>query len=433
MKWSIGLFIIFLWTSPQAKIYIDIDQSSSRAFPIAIVTPTVKNTQDKDLAEVSEVFIDTLRRDLRVMGVFDVISPKGFIEPQKEAGLLKASEINFDHWKKIEAQGLVKGEIKNVADTFVIEMYLHDVTLQKQLTAKRYVGKKDQAREMAHRFGNAVVHALIGEQGVFDTQIAFICNPKGKKELCMMSFNGWNYRKITDYKNIVLSPAWDPLTNSIYFTAFNKKEKPQLYLYQIDRKKILSLTSLPGMVIGLSFDPVSKNIISALTKDGNSEIYLLNRYGDAIKRLTNHRKIDVSASYSPDGKEMVFVSDRDGSEQVYKMNLESQKVTRLTFKGTNNASPAWSPKGDKIAFSGMDTDRKVDIFVMNTDGSNLKRLTYDTGHNEDPTWAPDGNFIAFTSNRTGKSQIYMMRPNGKMQTQLTFKPWDHFMPAWERK
>ncbi|MEZ4819281.1 MAG: hypothetical protein R3A45_05095 [Bdellovibrionota bacterium] len=46
---------------------------------------------------------------------------------------------------------------------------------------------------MAHRFGNAVVNAL-GIKGVFDTQIAFICNPKGKKELCMMSFNGWNYQ-----------------------------------------------------------------------------------------------------------------------------------------------------------------------------------------------------------------------------------------------
>lgn len=432
MKWFLVIFSLLCATTTNAKIYIDINDASNRSFPIAVVTPHI-DSSNKDLIEVRNTFVDTLRKDLKVMGVFDLLSPKGYIEPKEEIKHVKAGLINFLHWRQIEAQALIKGTIKKTSDTYVIEMYLHDVFLAKQIMAKRYVGKKSQAREMAHRFGNAIVKELIGEKGVFDTQIAFVCKPKKKKELCMMSFNGWNYRKITDHNTIVLSPAWDPLTNSIYYTAFNKNKKPQLHLYQIDRKKILSLTSMPGMVIGLSFDPISKNIITSLTKDGNSEVYLLNRYGEAKKRLTKHRKIDVSASYSPDGKEMVFVSDRGGSAQIYKMNLRTKKVTRLTFKGNNNASPAWSPKGDKIAFAGMDTDGQFDIFTMNTDGSKLKRLTYDSENNEDPTWAPDGNFLAFISNRTGKSQIYMMRPNGKMQTQLTFKPWDHYMPAWERK
>jgi len=367
------------------------------------------------------------------MGIFDLLSPRGFIEPETEHKYVKAGKINFLHWRQIEAQALIKGTIESQSGNFIVEMYLHDVYIAQQITAKRYVGKKEQAREIGHRFANTVVEELIGEKGVFDTQIAFVCKYKTHKELCVMNFNGWDYRKITDHKSIVLSPSWDPLTNSIYYTAFNSQKKPQLHLYQLERKQSLKLTNLDGMVIGLSFDPVTKNIVTSLTKNGEADIYLLDRYGAPQKQLTNDRKIDVSAKFSPDGKEMVFVSDREGSPQVYKMDLKTKKTTRLTFKGNNNASPSWSPKGDKIAFAGMDTDGQFDIFVMNTDGSDMKRLTYDTKNNEDPTWAPDGNFIAFISSRTGSNQIFMMRPNGKMQTQLTFKPWDHYMPAWERK
>lgn len=430
--WLFFVCMLMVSTSSWAKIYIDINQASQRSFPIAIVDPVVQG-QSRDAQKFVSTFIDTLRKDLKVMGIFDLLSPAGFLEPNKDQVKIKASEIDFSVWKQIEASALVKGQVKSQGDLVVLEVYLHDVLLGKQITAKRYVGRESQAREMAHRFGNAVVKALIGEQGVFDTQIAFVCKYKNHKELCMMDFNGWDYRKITDHKTIVLSPAWDPLTNSIYYTAFNSQKKPQLHLYQIDRKQSLRLTQLPDLVIGLAFDPISKNIATSLTSKGNAELYLLDRYGKIKDKLTNHRRIDVSASYSPDGKELVFVSDRDGSPQIWKMNVRTKEVRRLTFKGDNNTSPAWSPRGDKIAFAGMDTDGKFDIFTMNTDGSRIKRLTYDTKNNEDPTWAPDGNFIAFTSTRTGTSQIWMMRPNGHMQTQLTFKPWDHFMPAWERK
>jgi len=424
--------LAMLSADAHAKIYIDINKSSTRSFPLAIDAPVVLSA-GVDVDTFSKTFLDTLKRDLRVMGVFKLLSQTAFLEPLSQRKKVKASQINFGHWKTIEAQALIKGLIKKTNDVFTVEMYLHDVPFQKQIIAKRFSGQADQARDMAHRFANAVVQALIGEQGAFDTQLAFVCRPKKDKELCMMHFNGWNYRKITDHKTAVLSPEWDPITNSIYYTAFNKKGASQLYLYQIDRQKILNLTNLEGTVIGLSFDPVSKNIITSISKRGNTDIHMLNRYGQLQKKLTSHRKIDVSATFSPDGDHMAFVSDRDGSPQIYKMHLSTQKITRLTFKGRNNASPAWSPSGDKIAFAGMDTDGNYDIFVIDTDGSHLKRLTYDTQNNEDPTWAPEGNFIAFTSSRTGNNQIFMMRPNGKMQTQLTFKPWDHSMPTWERK
>lgn len=429
--WTLLLTLFFV-PSTHAQIQIDINQSSTRSFPIA-VAPLFDQTGSTTSKQAASEFLKTLSQNLEMMGVFRVINPSAFLEPVNQRPKVKASEIDFSTWKTIEAAALVKGTIKESQNNLVLEVYLHDTLLQKQIAAKRYVGKASQMDEMAHAFGNAIVESLLGEKGVFDTQIAFVCKPEKHKELCMMNFNGKNYRKITNHKTIVLSPAWDPLSESIYYTVFNSRERPQLRQLQIKEKKTVGLTNFPGMVIGLTFTPITKQLVTSLTKDGNNELYLLDRYGSIQKRLTNNRNIDVSASFSPDGKEMVFVSDREGSAQVFKMNLATEKVTRLTFKGRNNTSPRWSPDGKKIAFAGMDTDGMFDIFVMNADGSNMKRLTYDSRNNEEPTWAPDSNMIAFASNRTGRYQLYMMRPNGKMQVQLTDKPWDHHMPAWERR
>jgi TolB protein len=439
MKSLLTLFIICLATSANAKLYIDINQSGTKPFPIAL-SPMLVKVNDPMMRKAEADFTYTLHKDLELMGVFEVLSERSILEPISQRGNLTAATIDFKSWKTIDALAFTKGAIDGNPNKLNIEIYLYDTLAMKEIVAKRYSGSVDQIKKMAHAFGNTIVESLLGEKGVFDTRIAFVCKPEKVKEMCLMDFNGDNYEKVTNHGTIVLSPTWNPTNHSLYYTAFDKKtDKPQLYIYDPEQRFSKRISDFPGMTIGLSYDASQKLLATSLTQDGNAEIYLLNSFGGIVKRITENKNIDVSASFSPDGKEIVFVSDRDGSSQVYKMNRDGSQVKRLSFKGKNNTSPAWSPKGDKIAFAGMDTDGQFDILTMNTDGSGMNRLTYDTRNNEDPTWSPDGNLIAFVSNRktkensSGKSQIFIMRPDGSRQTPITSDNYDHTMPSWEIK
>lgn len=435
---SILFLMVGLSGVAEAKIYIDITEAGSKQFPLAL-SPIIIKANDPMMRKAGADFIDTLKRDLELMSVFQIITENGILEPANQRENFQASGIDFKNWKMIDAMAFTKGVLNGNPNKLTFDVYLYDTLAQKEILAKRYSGAVDQIKKMAHSFGNTIVESLLGEKGVFDTRIAFVCNPNKDKELCIMDFNGDNYETVTNHRTIVLSPTWNPTNRTVYYTAFDKKtDKPQLYSYNADQRFTKRISDFPGMTIGLSYDPVQKLLATSLTQDGNAEIYLLNNYGDIVKRITDNKKIiDVSASFSPDGKEIVFVSDRDGTSQIYKMNRDGSMVKRLSFKGKNNTSPAWSPKGDKIAFAGMDTDGQFDILVMNTDGSGMNRLTYDTRNNEDPTWAPDGNLIGFTSNRktkdnpSGKNQIFIMRPDGSRQTPITFDNYDHSMPSWE--
>ncbi len=433
MRFLAAILFVLVSTPSFAKIYIKIDEAGNQSFPIAIHHMLVK-TNDSLVRRAEADFVDTVKKDLELMGVFQVISDKAILESDDKKGTLEPKKIDFTSWKTINALAFTKGVISGSGNKLTVETYLYDTLAQTDIAAKRYSGSVDQIQKMAHTFANEIIEKLLGEKGPFDTRIAYICRPSRDKELCLMDFNGENNRTLTNHKSIVLSPTWNPTNNSIYYTAFGKKSKPELYVFDLEKNESKKAGDFPGLTIGLSFDPGQKLLATSLTKDGNAEIYLLNNYGDPVKRITDNKNIDVSASFSPDGKEIVFVSDRDGTSQIYKMNRDGTQVRRLTFKGRNNTSPAWSPKGDKIVFAGMDTDGQFDILSMNTDGSGMNRLTYDTKNNEDPTWSPDGNLIAFTSTRKGRNaQIYFMRPDGTRQTQLTFENYEHARPSWEVK
>ncbi|MCA1817404.1 MAG: winged helix-turn-helix domain-containing protein [Acidobacteria bacterium] len=77
----------------------------------------------------------------------------------------------------------------------------------------------------------------------------------------------------------------------------------------------------------------------------------------------------------------------------------------------------WTPGGELVyasAASGRD-----DLWLMRPDGAQQRQLTANAASNAAPAVSPDGRYVVFVSNRTGRFQVWRMNADGGDQVQLT--------------
>ncbi|MFI4945601.1 MAG: hypothetical protein ACHP85_20185, partial [Burkholderiales bacterium] len=136
---------------------------------------------------------------------------------------------------------------------------------------------------------------------------------------------------------------------------------------------------------------------------------------------TPSRKIG-SFSLSRDGGRLAFEA-RDDRSALYRVALDPEHgrlagTPQLVLGGSRDiASLALSPNGEWVAFSS--TGLQENVFIVRLDGTGYRQLTDDSFRNRGPGWSADGSVIGFYSNRSGRYEVWTMRPDGSGITQLT--------------
>ncbi|MFO7753943.1 MAG: Tol-Pal system beta propeller repeat protein TolB [Desulfobacteraceae bacterium] len=406
--------------------YLDISNPFIRKTPLAAPRFKLFTGSDSE-KEDAEKARGILKDALDFTGYIKIIDDRSFMAEPAEDGITKKS-LHFPDWTGIGAELLVTGGIKLEKDRVRLYMRLFDTVEKSLLAGKVYTGHREDIRIMVHRFCSEISLALTGKPGIFGSKIAFISKSGGNKEIYMCDFDGNNPVKITDHKNLALSPAFSSNSEWIAYTSYHRG-KPDLYIRNI-REKRGAIVNKEGMNISPDWHPERFELAASLSFSGDQEIYLLTGKGKIIKKVTDSWGIDVSPAFSPDGKRIAFVSNRGGSPQIYIKSLETGELRRLTFKGDYNTSPAWSPNGDRIAYVGVQNG-SIDIYTIRVDGGYPVQLTKDAGDNEDPAWSPDGSMIAFTSSReNGVRRLYVMTAGGNEQRRLLKLKGSQMDPDW---
>jgi TolB protein len=418
------LSLLLIWIAPApAIVYLDVDQPKA-LFPIAIAQ--FKNLDgNPDILNVAKNMESVISWDLEFTGLFKILDPAGFLEDPKNAGLT-AEDINFQNWSTIGAQGLVKGGFTRKGKEVIIEGRLFDVLAARFLVGRRYIGSEETQRRIAHKFANLIYSTLTGEEGLFETRLAFVKEENKQKEVYLMDFDGFNEKRFSFHGSLALSPRWSPDGNWIAFTTY-KGGNPNLYIKDLVSHKEILISRSPGLNISPAWSPDGTELAVTMSKDGNPEIYTVDRQGKVLRKLTDSGAIDVSPTWAPGGNTLAFVSDRDGSPQIFTMDKNGGNVKRITFEGKYNSEPDWSPRGDKIVYSSR-RDGGFQICLINPDGTGEIQLTAG-GDNESPKWSPDGRHIVYSSTRAGGRQIFSMLANGTNVKQLT-KKGKNYSPSW---
>ncbi len=374
---------------------------------------------------------DEVDRGLEFSSVVMPLGRAAYLAPEQSPPLAQTS-LDCETWKQSGADAVVQGEMKRAEARLRADLRVWDVARCKEIKTGHVIGDRDDLPKLGRMIADQVVEALTGTRGVSATEIAFISDRSGTRELFVMSADGRNQRPATRVNSLKMFPEWMPDGSAILYIAYAKNQ-PGLFLTSrsplIKPGPILQNLFVGRPVYRGRFDPTGEELAVVSSVDGAAEIFLVKRQGSQPRRLTNHPAIDISPTFSPDGRQIAFVSDRSGSPQLYLMNRDGGNLQRLTFTGSYNAAPIWSPDGRWIAYETR-VRGQFDIWLIDPSGQINFPVIQHPKSDEGPTWSPDGRKLAFSSNRRGRYDLYVADWNGDNVLRVTESAGSNIQPAW---
>src|SRR6267378_4815250 len=193
---------------------------------VRLAVPDFKASgSDPQSAALLKTFNDTFWNDLDNSGVVELVS-KSFY-PLQVPG--QPAEVTFPAWNSPppNAAMLAFGSLGATADKLTVQGWLYDVknTASPQVLGKQYSDAANEAaaRLTAHKFADEIIMRLGGGiPGIAESQIYFVSDRTGHKEIWVMDYDGSNQRQISHLGSISLSPRISPDGSRLAFSSLTK-------------------------------------------------------------------------------------------------------------------------------------------------------------------------------------------------------------------
>jgi tol-pal system beta propeller repeat protein TolB len=172
------------------------------------------------------------------------------------------------------------------------------------------------------------------------------------------------------------------------------------------------------------WSPDGKRIAFTMDRGGDQEVYVMNADGSGPVDLSQSPARDFEPTWSPDGKRIAYTSTRDGKPEVYVAEADGSRTTRLTIS-EGSSSATWSPSGAQVVLVAVG----IGLALVDLRSGTVSPITTDAtdGH---PRWSPAGDLIAFHRGRAGRTEIYIVKPDGHGLSQVTDDRDADLSPAW---
>jgi len=185
---ALGVLALTPLAAPTAYAQLTIDMTRPSFEPVTIAIVDFQG--DPMGGQIAGV----VRNDLQNSGLFRSIAPGSFIEPNLNA----SSQPRFADWRNISAQGLVVGSVANVGGNIKVDFRLWDVLQSTQATGLSFTSQPNNWRRLGHIIADAVYKRVTGEEGYFDTRVAYVSETgplnNRVKRIAIMDQDGANNR-----------------------------------------------------------------------------------------------------------------------------------------------------------------------------------------------------------------------------------------------
>jgi len=400
-----------------AQLIIEITGGGANQIPIAVLPFAGESALPQSLTEIVE-------HDLVRSGRFRTLFVGGVSPLPAEP-----AQVNFADWKHRSADAMVIGQTQRLADgRFEVRFRLLDIVKQSQIGGIAFTLSAAQIRLTAHKIADFIYEKLTGERGVFSTRIAYVVKQGPRFELRIADADGQGAQSILISPEPIMSPTWSPDGTRLAYVSFQQK-KPVIYVQSLSAsRQPAPVANYRGSNSAPAWSPDGRQLAVVLSKDGGSQIYLMNADGANVRRITHSGAIDTEPFFSPDGQSLYFTSDRGGSPQIYRMSVAGGEPVRMTFNGDYNVSPRISPDGKTLAFIARDGGR-FQLMVMDLESRQTQVLT-DGQNDESPSFAPNGRMILYATDVNNRGALAAVSSDGRVKQRLTVQAADVREPSW---
>ena len=246
-----------------------------------------------------------------------------------------------------------------------------------------------QISYVAHSISNNIYRAFTGENGYFNSKIAFISH----QGIYTMDYDGNHVQLLYQGREDLFTPIFSHGQRYIAYVGLNKGVS-KIYLYDFVNKTNYKLGNFNGLVLAPRFSPDDSTLVFALSSKGRTNIFAMSFVNRTVKQLTFSDSINIPGGYSPDGQQITFNSDRKGRPQIFVMNTLGLNQKRLTSIQNSYYTPTWSPRGDLIAYTKILSGQHFIIGVMDTKGNGERTIAEDYGA-EGPSWSCNGRNLVY--------------------------------------
>ncbi len=245
-----------------------------------------------------------------------------------------------------------------------------------------------------------------------DGRIRFMrITPDHQAESWIMNVDGSDQKRVNEF------PAprygrWSPDDQKVVFVKPN--DKSALYLANVDGSNEIVLPFYEG---NWDWSPDSRDIVYQKKLGVQTNLFIYSLETGEARNVTNRpNDFDADPTFSPDGRQIAFLSDRDGNSEIYIMDRDGSHIRRLTFDPATDTHPVFSPDGTQILFDSDREKEHSDVFIMNADGSgqpvNLINWPNSSQYVVPGCWSPDGTKIVFASDRNGNGDLFVTSAEG---------------------
>ena len=203
-----------------------------------------------------------------------------------------------------------------------------------------------------------------------------------------------------------------------------------------------------------SWSPDGLRIVLISNRHGGMKVHVMDasglEHGSEMQQLSRGPNEDDSPAWSPDGRRIAFVSIHGGVSDIFVMSADGSNVRQVTRGLGQNIHPAWSPDGLRILFNtthfsqyqehpestddnkrviGEQRDDSIDLATIRPDGTGLMQITKGGGYTY-ASFSPDGKSILHRRQRGQVSQIFIMKPDGSADHNLSGRDEQDGWPSW---